>query len=176
MVDDLLRLILANLSGASSSPIVLTGTVGVGKTRAAREVVPQLQQRGYQVGGVISPRIMNSGKTLGYDVVDLSTGESSEFVRSGPPGERVGRFFLRSAGLKFAREVVEQAIVRCNPVFIDEVGRLELNGRGLAPCVSNLLDSDKQGIYLVRERFLSRFLKVFEIPQCEELKIKGETS
>jgi len=117
---------------------------------------------------------MDSGKTVGYDIVDLATGKRKNFVCSVPPGKKVGRFFLKPGALEFANRSVSSAIGQYNPVFVDEVGRLELNYRGLAPSVNKLLDSDDQGIYLVRREFLSRFLEVFKITQYDEVKIEGE--
>ncbi|MFW6005951.1 MAG: nucleoside-triphosphatase [Candidatus Bipolaricaulota bacterium] len=176
MVDDLLRLILAHLESDNVFPLVVSGSVGAGKTRVCQEAANRLEGIGYQAGGVISPRIMDSGKTVGYDILDLVTGKRRSFIRSEPPGKKVGRFFLKPGSLEFANRSVTSAIGQYNPVFVDEVGRLELNHRGLAPSVNKLLDSDAQGIYLVRREFLSRFLEVFKITQYDEVEVEEEAS
>lgn len=174
MVDDLFRLILVHLDLNTTFPIVVTGSVGAGKTVETRKVASQLKQEGYRPGGLVSPRVMRSGRTVGYDVIDLDRGKRKTFVRTQPPGEGVGRFFLKSEGLEFARETINQAIGRCNPVFVDEVGRLELDNRGLASSVFNLLDSDTQGVYLVRGTFLPLFREEFKITQYDEIRIEPE--
>ena len=146
---------------------MVSGDVGSGKTRSCREIVREIEEK-HRPGGVLSPRVIDSGVTTGYDVLNVASGEMRPFVRSDPPGEKVGRFFLRPGGLEFAICAITDAIGKNEPVFVDEVGRMELDGRGLAQAVNQLLESETQGIYLVRKQFLSRFREVFLVDHYDE--------
>lgn len=171
MGNDLLRLVLDHLSSNLSCPIIISGPVGSGKTRLSQETFDRLDDEGYQPGGVLSPRRMDSGETVGYDVLDLASGDRRSFVRSNPPGKRIGRFFLKPGALQFANRAVSEAAGSCNPVFVDEVGRLELKDGGLAPSLRKLLDSKSQAILLVRDEFVSDVREFFEISEYDEIKV-----
>ncbi|MBS3787153.1 hypothetical protein KGY79_03020 [Candidatus Bipolaricaulota bacterium] len=171
MVDDLFRLLLDHLSSEGSYTIIVSGPVGSGKTRLIKKVVARLKREDKEPGGVLSPRLMNSGETVGYDVVNLTTGDRRSFVRSNPPGRKVGRFFLKPDGLKFANRAVSEAAGVRDPVFVDEVGRLELEDNGLAPSVKELLSSRSQAVLLVRDEFVPEAREVFEISEYDEIKV-----
>ena len=173
MADDLLRLVLDHLSSKASYPIIVSGSVGSGKTSLCTTVAELLRGEGFKPGGVLSPRIVESGKTIGYDIIDLRTGDSRSFVRSNPPGKTVGRFFLKSGALDFANGAISESIGGCDPVFVDEVGRLELKNKGLAPSVRELLSSDSQPIFLVRSQFIPEVRQLFEIPEYDEFRADG---
>lgn len=171
MADDLLRLVIDHLSSNLSRPIIVSGPVGSGKTRLSQETVGRLDDEGYQPGGVLSPRRMDSGETVGYDVLDLASGDCRSFVRSNPPGKKIGKYFVRPGALQFANRAVSEAVGGYNPVFVDEVGRLELKDGGLAPSLRNLLDSKSQAILLVRDEFVPDVREFFEIDEYDEIRV-----
>ncbi|MFB6291079.1 MAG: nucleoside-triphosphatase [Candidatus Bipolaricaulia bacterium] len=174
MVNDLLRLVLDHLDTKTSCPIIVSGSVGSGKSETSRVVAECLESEGYEPGGVLSPRLVDSGETVGYDVVDLATGTRRSFVRSSPPGKRVGRFFIKPRAVEFSNEAISEAIGKRNPVFVDEVGRLELKNDGLAPSIRKLLTSETQAILLVRSEFLPGVRSYFEIREYDEVRIEND--
>lgn len=172
MVDDLFRLLLDYLSSEESCPIIVSGPVGSGKTRLIKKVVARLKREDKEPGGVLSPRLMNSGETVGYDVVNLANGDRRSFVRTNPPGRKVGRFFLKPDALKFANRAISEAVGVRDPVFVDEVGRLELEDDGLAPSVKELLSSKSQAVLLVRDEFVSDVREAFGIVRYDEIRLE----
>lgn len=175
MVDDLLRLLLANLKKSQKVSVIVSGDVGAGKTTACQEIIDDLRDNGFQSGGVLSPRVTDSETTVGYDVVDLLTGERRSFLRNKPPGEgKLGRFYLQEEGLSFAVEAIRRGIEGADLVFLDEVGRMELNGQGLADPLGELLEAEVQGVYLVRPAYLGRFREEFRIEEYVELRIRKD--
>ena len=172
MADDLLRIILAHLDRGEDFPILVTGDVGSGKTRACSRVISEIEANGYEIGGVLSPRLMESGITVGYDVIDLKSGERMEFLRSEPPGERkIGRFYLKSGGMEFASAAISRGVDEADIVFLDEVGRMELKGFGLAEPVKKVLSSRLQGVYLLRKAFINHFRESFSVSQYDEVSV-----
>ena len=122
-------------------------------------------------GGILSPRLMESGRTIGYDVIDLATGNRRSFVEIKPPGKRVGKYFLKPGALEFANRAISEAINGPGPVFIDEVGRLELKNEGLAPSVRKLLSSNTQAVLLVRDEFLPEVRDFFDIQEYDVVRV-----
>ncbi len=171
MVDDLLRLVLDRLNSGVSLPVVVSGPVGSGKTRTSQKLVGRLEEENYRPGGVLSPRVMDSGETIGYDVIEVATGDRRSFVRSNPPGKRAGRFFIKPGALEFANRAVYESVDRFNPIFIDEVGRLELRDDGLAPSLKELISSGSQSILLVRDKFVPEVREAFDICELDEFRV-----
>ncbi|MBS3791437.1 hypothetical protein KGY77_02150 [Candidatus Bipolaricaulota bacterium] len=149
--------------------------MGAGKTRLSQKVVDRLKNSHYQPGGVLSPRLMESGLTVGYDVINIATGNRRSFVRSHPPGKNVGRFFIKPGAIEFANQAISDAIGQFDPVFVDEVGRLELSSDGLAPSVEELLSSQSQAIILVRDEFISDLREVFGIREYDDVRVEGSS-
>ena len=86
----------------------------------------------------------------------------------------MGRFFVSEEGLAFARAAVLRATQSAQIVFIDEVGRLELEGNGLADAVWAALAGKVLPILLVRTELLEEVKSAFSIPRFIEIKAEKE--
>lgn len=150
MPGDLARRALAALEGGQERHLIVTGPIESGKTRALAALATALRERGVRVGGILAPRVIHGGRTIGYDVTDLVGDRSVPLARLEPPGQRVGRYFLRPAGLRAAAEAIEAGIREADIVLVDEVGRAEIAGRGHAPSVRALASSDVPAVLAVR--------------------------
>lgn len=127
---------LTELLAGAIPVLVLTGPVGAGKTRTAEAVARALSDGGHRVGGVVSPRVLRHGETVGYRVRDLATGEERPLCALTPPGMRFRRFYFAPEGIAFAREALRRAAREAEVVVTDEVGPLELRGHGFAPGIT----------------------------------------
>ncbi len=157
------------------TPVLITGEIGAGKTRTAELIAAELVKRRIPVGGVLSPRIMRGDETVGYTVRDLSTGEERPFAGREPPGVPVGRFFVSEGGLEFARGAITRAARNARVVIIDEVGRLELAGTGLADAVRIALAGHALPVLLVRTDFLAAVREAFSLSRIIAIEVKEET-
>ena len=166
------KLVLTKLQ--SKTPVIITGKVGAGKTRRAERIAAGLKKEGIKVGGVISPRVLEGGETIGYTIRDLETGQTRPFAKLTPPGVPVGRFFVSEEGLAFAHAAILRAIKSAQVVFIDEVGRLELEGKGLADAVRKALSGRALPVILIRTEFSERVRKAFGISLFDEIKAEKE--
>ncbi len=172
MPSGLLPFLLAHLG--KESCLILSGKIGAGKTRTASYLATALKQRGLAVGGVLSPRIVQDGETVGYTVRDLVTDEERPFAALTPPGVRVGKFFIAEEGLTFACGAIEQAAAHAQVAFVDEVGWLELAGDGLASAVRVLLRSEACPILLVRSVLVDAVVRTFAITRFKEFPVEKE--
>ena len=115
---------------------LVTGGIGRGKSRRLQEIYEQFG-RG---DGFVNRRILRGGLTAGQDLVRVSTGESRPFSRREGfiPDDwderyRYDRYSFSGNGIRFAEDIVADAIDNGRfPLFIDEIGPLELKGEGLA--------------------------------------------
>ena len=143
--------------------IIIQGEIGAGKTRLAERLVTKLRKRGLKVGGIISPRILDGEDTIGYRVLDIETGKEVPFATLNPPGVSIGKFYLSEDAIAFARAAIESAIATDQIVFLDEVGRLELDGKGHADALRMLLRSGAIPVLLVRTKFVEAVVEKFAI-------------
>jgi general stress protein 26 len=157
--------------GSPRPPVVVAGGVGAGKTAAGLRLAQRLRDAGVTVGGILAPRLVERGETVGYNVLDVSTGEDVAFARADPPGQAVGRFFVRPAGLAFAERALRHGIERADVVFIDEVGRWELAGGGHAPALVDLLQSRVLPVLFVRAELVQAVADRFALQAAKVLRL-----
>lgn len=125
--------------------ILVTGRPGSGKSFLVEKVCERLKDLGYRVGGMLTRDIREGGRRVGFEIVDLKSGERSLMAHVRIRGEaRIGKYgvnldSLRSIGAKSIREAVEKADV----VVIDEVGPMELKSREFIDAVKFAVESGK---------------------------------
>lgn len=99
--------------------------------------------------GFISPKAFVDGVFVGYDLTRLSTDEAMPLARVvGTPdavkieGFAFGRFAFSNAAFDYAESVYEKIIAaNIAPVFIDEIGPIELDGGGFDRIFRRMLSS-----------------------------------
>jgi len=164
---DLLRRALGLVGAPPPGGVVLvTGAVGSGKTTSVTRLAQDLARHGVPVGGIVAPRVVRDGVTIGYDVMDLATGRAIPLASERPPGVPAGRFFLAEPGRRFAHEAILRGVTEAEVVCIDEIGPAELAGSGHAAAVGIALSSAKPLVLVVRDRLLSEAIDVFDLPHA----------
>lgn len=149
---------------------ILSGKSGTGKTRFLKQVTTELRAAGQRVAGVISPMIIKDGLRIGYDIIDLSTGERAKLARVWEEGVEIeGKFRFLPEGLDLASRALDRA---CNGewdlVVVDEIGPLELRDRGFALWVRNLVTlSPPKLILVVRPWLVQQVVQKFGILDYE---------
>jgi nucleoside-triphosphatase THEP1 len=113
---------------------------------------------------------MTDSRTTGYDVVNIETGEKTIFLRQNEESgsEKIGRFTISPEGLAVGRAVLHSLIMKGNSiVIIDEVGLLELQDKGWAESIRELLQKRANHILLtVRNTFVNEVKIKFEISEA----------
>ena len=168
VLSEMLAFIHARLREETPHPcVIIHGPIGAGKTSTAARLAAALKEQGIAVGGLLSPRIVEriveQDETIGYTARDIMTGEERPFAGLTLPGIAIGRFYIRQTGIAFARRAIERAAASTQIVFVDEVGRLECDGKGHAPAVRRLLRSQALPVLLVRSVFVERVVETFGI-------------
>jgi len=119
---------------------LLSGPVDSGKTSLLLRLLSNLGELRKRVDGFLTPKVYAGDQFIGYDLLDLKVGGLSPYIRVAQSAEKasVGRFYFLPEGLeKAVRLVLRHQIL--DYLIVDEVGPLELSGRGLWPALSQQL-------------------------------------
>jgi nucleoside-triphosphatase len=153
--------------------LFVTGRPGVGKSTVFRDAVELLRERGLVVRGISTPEVRGSrGPRIGFDVVDLSTGERAPLARvdaEGRPGleraPRVGRYLVDVEAFEsVARPALRGAGTGVEPsaaagrrglIAVDEVGKMEMYSPWFAETWRELLASDADVLAVVGRAFVA---------------------
>ncbi len=147
--------------------LVVTDHVGAGKTSWCHRYIEWLSGRKVSVGGILCLGTELNGTRIGYEVLDIRTNERKVFARltdrSNFIGEPAGRFIISPDGLAFASKAIRSAIENaCDIVFIDEVGHLELSGKGLLESAKLAYRHSPNTVTVVRKVLLPDFLSLMK--------------
>lgn len=145
----------------------VTGSIGSGKSTRLLELYKSINSG----DGFYNIRRYSNGKTIGQDIVRLSTGESIFFSRidgvipsNWDEEARFMNYSFSKEGLKFACNIIDE-IIRNNlqAAFIDELGPLEINKEGLYNHFSKLLRKDTDIYVVCRDTCINGISDTFSI-------------
>jgi molybdopterin-guanine dinucleotide biosynthesis protein A len=151
--------------------LLVVGEPGSGKTSWCREYIDWRRESGSSVGGILCPAIEKQRQRVGSDAIDLLTGQEVPFARLSrlrrfKGGEVVGDYTVSRRGILLACGAIRRAVEsRCDLVVIDEVGPLELAGKGLMSAVELALASAANLLIVVRSSLKEALQRHF--PQYE---------
>ncbi|MBC7318361.1 DUF2478 domain-containing protein [Candidatus Bipolaricaulota bacterium] len=154
--------------------MIVTGPIGSGKTMTVSSLAQELLREGMEVAGVVSPRILVAGETVGYLVRDLRTGEERILCKRDPPGLPFRRYFFQPEALEFANRVLERAAREAEVVVVDEVGPLELSGGGFAPGLLACRKSKAFLILTVRSHLIPSVKRWLDLKNVVIFSLQGE--
>ncbi len=147
---------LENKNRKKGRLFIITGAVAEGKTTYARELSKMLIENNIKVDGILTERVMSHDKTSGYDIVDISSREKTEFLRISPDKEmeKIGRYSIIPAGLQAGKNILGRKS-RGGIRLIDEIGKLELGNQGWAESLTDLLNRPDSNIIITVRDSLS---------------------
>lgn len=147
---------------------VISGAVNSGKTSLLLKETAALSC----CGGFLSPKVFRENQCIGYDLHFLRSGEQLPFIRKSSccdPGEdleeQLGDFGFYRSGFEAARRELK-ALSREDPaipVFIDELGPVELYGGGYIQEVQNILPFFQELTLCIRTKIRFEMIKELNI-------------
>lgn len=149
---------------------IVTGRINDGKTNRLLSIYRQIGQG----DGFYSRKISNHmGDTVGYDLIRLSNKERSPFIflsAETPSGWaeafQFDKFSFSSVGLDFANGVIDSLIVnKIDPVFIDEIGPVELQDRGFDHLLRKVIKANRTLLITVRDACVTDVIKKYMIEE-----------
>ena len=119
--------------------IFLTGDRQSGKTSLILEIAEQARRHGRQVAGIACPGLWKNQMRSGFELLELDSGQR-HLLSKRVPGLQPIPFMFDALGLEKGKNAL--SVRRCGGadlIIVDEVGPLELQGEGWAPCLDSLL-------------------------------------
>lgn len=150
----------------SRKVFIITGSVGEGKTSLIQKIVATLKEQNVSIGGILSPRIVQNGTTTGYDIIDIMTDERVAFLRRTTNEElnKIGNYSILAEGLELGNKALRNALNNKQFIVIDEVGRLELENKGWATNLNDLLTVSHSNLIIsVRDSFTAQVINKWNL-------------
>lgn len=150
---------------------IITGSINSGKTTRLLELYEQHEN----ADGFVAVKNMMNHRVLGYDMLRLSTKEKKSFiVREDMVNDSfevlcsIGPYFFSTQ----TKEWVEHSLMhmvthRIGPIFLDEIGPLELEGQCFDNIMSELAASGCDLYITVRQSALEEVLERYSIKEYE---------
>lgn len=157
---------------------IVAGGIDEGKTQKMNALYHERKQG----DGFLSKKIFVDKDFVGYEIVRLSSGEKMPLAYKSDhvPGDwdemyRVGPFSFSKKAFAFARQIIDEIIEKgIEPVFIDEIGPLELSGRGFYAILKEVLNTGKDVYISVRNRCVEDVIEKFNIHSYVIKAVPGE--
>jgi len=152
---------------------ILTGPLHSGKTTLLKNIVQVLENKNMRIDGFLSQAVNKNDDCIGYDLFDLKNKNTYPYMRKTGKCQwiRYGPYFLNPKGLKEAKKIISRK--KDIDIFIvDEVGPLELSGKGLFPELEKLIREPViPMLIVVQSRILKSFDSLFSLTSEHKAKI-----
>jgi nucleoside-triphosphatase THEP1 len=154
---------------------IVSGAVGEGKTTFTRNLIDFFKKNNIAVGGILSEKVMIDSQRKGYDVVDLETGDREILLRISVDNslERIGMFAVYPEGIRKGISVLNPInLIGKQIVVIDEIGVMELEERGWAISLQNLIKiSEYHLLITVRDSFTEEVIHKWNLKDTLIFKV-----
>ena len=145
---------------------IISGKKHSGKTTKLLTYISELQAKGMVCAGIVAVGYFKDDKRCSFDLVDILGNRKQELMTTTPSlkFKKIGRFHINPDGEKFGRSVLEsETTINADVIIIDEIGALELEGKGWAKYLKQFIKLDKNIVITVREQFIDDVCNVFGI-------------
>jgi nucleoside-triphosphatase THEP1 len=120
---------------------ILTADVGGGKTTFAGKLIGLLRSKGYRPMGFLCTAIDQSSVRTGFTLVDVDTNRSILLAQNTyqEGWSQTGRYYFNPEAFKFGNGLLDASNLQgAHLVVIDEIGPMEVNGKGWALAIEKL--------------------------------------
>jgi nucleoside-triphosphatase THEP1 len=155
---------------------ILTGPVHSGKTTLLKKLVRELREKKYRLEGFLSEAVWKKEETVGYDLFDLKRERSRPFIRKTGEKEwqKIGSYFFIPQGLAEAEKIILQG-KEADILVVDEVGPLELSGKGFWPALKQVVFQPLTSfLFVMRINILEGFLAMLGRGEVKIFNIKNK--
>lgn len=145
---------------------ILSGKISAGKTIFANSIIEILKEKSLSVGGILTKKVYENDKIIGYDIVDVKTGNREKLLRTEHCDDcnKIGKYSIFEQGFNFGRNILVAALKENKFIIIDEAGKLELDGDGWNVILQNINSySDTIFIITVRDINVNDIVNKFQI-------------
>jgi nucleoside-triphosphatase len=132
----------------------ITGPPGIGKTTIILKTLDSLKNMGFKVGGMLSREVRENGTRVGFELIDLDTGQKGWLAHvNQPEGPQVSKYRINLRDLdNIGADSIRKAVTNAQIVVVDEIGPMELHSSAFKEAVVQALNSDKLVLGVIHQR------------------------
>ncbi len=161
--------------------LIITGDTRSGKTTFLKQRLEKIkkEQKDIKIGGIIAHGIDKNGNRLGFEIEDIFTGKKEILcnILQEESSIKIGKFWFTNKGLEFGKNALENNLDKLDLLVIDEIGYLELKGKGWFLSIEKAMKhSELDMIWVVRKRILEEVMKQWQHANFEVIKIENTDS
>lgn len=153
---------------------IITGKVNQGKTTKLLSIYNEIKKG----DGFYNSKVYLNNSYAGQEIVRLSTSESriltlkKEFIpRVWDEEYSYNVFSFSKNGISFAESIVNDILKKdIHPIFIDEIGPLELQGKGFHDIFNTCLKTSADICVVIRESCVGEAIKKFNIANLKKIE------
>jgi nucleoside-triphosphatase len=168
-----------------STNLLVTGPPRSGKTTVLQRVQAHLASRGYQAGGIFCPELRSGGERVGFEIVDVMTGESRVLAHvDREEGPRVGKYRVDVKGIDaICAAAFGRAFDDADVLLVDEIAPMEVYSDEFVRQVRRGLDSDHPLVATIHYRSVEGFIsevkarddtEIFEVTDSTRDDLPGQ--
>jgi nucleoside-triphosphatase len=107
--------------------------------------VKELKKRKYVVGGMICREVREGGVRVGFEIMDLSTGQRGWLAHvNQPTGPRIGKYRVNLTDLDvIGAGAILDALQNADILAVDEIGPMELSSTAFSNALVKAVESSK---------------------------------
>lgn len=150
--------------------VIITGGINSGKSSLMSELALKQKNAGKRVGGIIAEGIFSKGIKTGFTIFEPGTGRKYTLAstKAGWGDTAVGKYRFSSTAFEKAKTALLN-FEENSTIFFDEAGPLEIEGKGYAECLKEIMSSNASTLYIavrescveqIRENFLGAAAKI----------------
>ncbi len=149
-----------------SDIILVTGKINSGKTIFLQRLIESFSDAAaFRTAGFIAEGIYSNEEKTGFILKGIHEKKSCLICSDQPRQgwQQTGRFYFNPEGIAFGEILLTALPERTGLIIIDELGPLELEGKGWHPAILRLLSThpDKTLLFTVRTEILKPVIQYF---------------
>lgn len=154
--------------------VIITGEQGEGKTSFIQEVIAYMKKKNVKPGGLIALGYWKNNTREKFELQNLLTNEKIIFCKVDPERgwEKIRKFYINPKGKAFGERALDPKFLKTSDVIIiDEIGPFELEGKGWARPLSEILEKLTIPLILVvRKSLLEKVINHWNIEDYDILE------
>jgi len=158
---------------------IISGEVHGGKTIFANNLASLMAEKGFIIDGFVCPGIFENAERSAFYIRFLATGDKIPYAKKEqvPKWISFKRFYFNPAALEKGNGLLKTLTGEARKVvFVDELGRWELEGGGWSEGVRLLVQKpDLIKILVVRTAFVNEIITKFNLQNTVVLNIQNES-
>jgi len=146
---------------------IISGGKGSGKTTKCLEIAQKIKGGGYRIGGFIAPGTIEDAMRNKIQLQNLQTNEVIEFAQREvrENWQLIQPFYFNPKAILVGEEWLRTQQQNSDFLFIDEIGKFDVDGKIWGPVLLELLYSSTPLVLTIRDLFVEEVIRHFKIEQ-----------